>query len=386
MRAHEAMRKRIIQLIVPAFMLIGLPLAGIIVSGHDFHTYLEFPPTTKYVSHAPFSMPVFCGLSVFILAWILPVVYRCVICVRSEAKIRGEKHFSLPCWGYTGLAALILSWTLAWTRFHWFRALQPFTFLPLWLSFIVCVNALTEKRKGVSLMTEQPRIFLCLFPASAVFWWFFEYLNRFVQNWYYVEAANLGPVGYFLVASASFSTVLPAVLSTRELLLSFPFFEKAFGNYAKLNCGCNKLAVSVFLGLSALGLACIGSFPDYLFPLVWVSPVILLVSLQSLANQQHILSGIAEGRWTTVVASALSALICGFFWEMWNYFSMAKWIYSIPYVQRFHLFEMPLLGYAGYLPFGLECAVAAEILLPSIQKPDGGPDPAEGPAHVSFLN
>jgi hypothetical protein len=27
------------------------------------------------------------------------------------------------------------------------------------------------------------------------------------------------------------------------------------------------------------------------------------------------------------------------------------------------VFEMPVLGYAGYLPFGVECAVAAETVL-----------------------
>jgi len=45
---------------------------------------------------------------------------------------------------------------------------------------------------------------------------------------------------------------------------------------------------------------------------------------------------------------------------MWNFYSLPKWKYDVPFVNRFHIFEMPLLGYAGYLPFGLECAVAAE--------------------------
>ena len=63
-----------------------------------------------------------------------------------------------------------------------------------------------------------------------------------------------------------------------------------------------------------------------------------------------------------VVAPALAALACGFFWEMWNYFSLAKWEYSVPLVHRFLIFEMPLLGYGGYLPFGLECMVIGAML------------------------
>jgi len=47
---------------------------------------------------------------------------------------------------------------------------------------------------------------------------------------------------------------------------------------------------------------------------------------------------------------------------MWNAHSLAKWEYSIPYVHRFLLFEMPALGYSGYLPFGLECAAVAKLL------------------------
>jgi hypothetical protein len=30
-------------------------------------------------------------------------------------------------------------------------------------------------------------------------------------------------------------------------------------------------------------------------------------------------------------------------------------------VDRFRIFEMPLLGYAGYLPFGIECAAIAAL-------------------------
>jgi hypothetical protein len=40
------------------------------------------------------------------------------------------------------------------------------------------------KRSGRSLLTESPARFAMLWPVSAIFWWFFEYLNRYVQNWY----------------------------------------------------------------------------------------------------------------------------------------------------------------------------------------------------------
>ena len=50
----------------------------------------------------------------------------------------------------------------------------------------------------------------------------------------------------------------------------------------------------------------------------------------------------------------IGALVTGFFWEMWNYWSYPKWVYQVPGVDFFRIFEMPILGYGGYLPFVLE--------------------------------
>ncbi len=55
-----------------------------------------------------------------------------------------------------------------------------------------------------------------------------------------------------------------------------------------------------------------------------------------------------------MVALGTGALVCGWFREMWNYWAFPKWQYTIPLVDFVRVFEMPLLGYSGYLPFGLE--------------------------------
>lgn len=114
--------------------------------------------------------------------------------------------------------------------------------------------------------------------------------------------------------------------------------------------------------ISGVGLAGIGVWPDYLFPFLWVSPLLIIISLQILVGEPHILNDMAEGDWRLGISSALAALFCGLFWEMLNYYSLAKWEYTIPFVDRYRIFEMPILGYAGYLPFGLECAAFGGIL------------------------
>jgi hypothetical protein len=47
---------------------------------------------------------------------------------------------------------------------------------------------------------------------------------------------------------------------------------------------------------------------------------------------------------------------------MWNT-ERHEMVYDIPYVDALHVFEMPILGYAGYLPFGILCAQVGERLL-----------------------
>ena len=88
----------------------------------------------------------------------------------------------------------------------------------------------------------------------------------------------------------------------------------------------------------------------------------LVVSLQALAGRPTVLSQLAQGDWRSVWVGT-AALICGVFWELWNWRSLAHWEYALPFVHRFQLFEMPLLGYAGYLPFGLECVAVVDLCL-----------------------
>jgi hypothetical protein len=268
---------------------------------------------------------------------------------------------SFPWWGWLSLTIGILAWIMAWTRFKWFGALQPHTFTPLWLAFIMVINGLCYRQRGRCMMLDRPVFFLLLFPVSAMFWWFFEYLNRFVQNWYYI-GPRFSAWEYFWYATLPFSTVLPAVLGLHDWLISARWLRQRFDHLNPLRIRFPKVLATVTLTLSAGGLMAIGIWPSILFPLLWVAPLLIILSLQTLMHERHILSGPAEGNWTAAVAAAMAAVICGVFWEMWNFYSLAKWQYNIPFVHRYQIFEMPLLGYAGYLPFGLQCTVVGSLL------------------------
>jgi hypothetical protein len=344
-----------------AAMLTGLPLLGVWLAGRPLDPYFEFPPQTRFVPPAPFSWAAFFLYAALIAAALLMLGRRAIQSYRRTPPGAPAGIYPFPWWGWTAAAAGALAWLLAWTRLAWFAAFQPHTFTPLWLAYIVVVNALCCRRTGRSLLTHRPLFFCSLFPVSALFWWFFEYLNRFVQNWYYA-GPGFGPWEYFWYATLPFATVLPAVLSTQELIRSFGWAQRAFGRIRPLPGGQRTVLAAALLAASAAGLAAIGVWPRYLYSLVWVAPLLVMVALRSLRKESHPLQHLTGTDWTDPASAMLAALMCGFFWEMWNAFSLAQWRYSIPFVHRFELFAMPLLGYAGYLPFGLECAAVRDWL------------------------
>jgi hypothetical protein len=306
----------------------------------------------------------------FIAGAIAPFVSRFLSAPPTEnVSMQGRRP--LPGWGWAALVLLGASWALAWTRITWFEPLQSHTFTPLWLGYIGVVNALTVRRKGGSILTRQPARFALLFPWSALFWWFFEYLNRFVGNWHYVGVSDFSPFEYALFASVSFSTVLPAVASTAEWLGTFQRLHRAFDRWRPMQLGHPKTVAALVLIATALSLAGLAVFPQLLYPLVWISPALVIVSLQALGGRSTVFAPLKHGDWHELVCYAAGALVCGFFWEMWNYGSLAHWEYAVPYVGGFRIFEMPLLGYAGYLPFGIECAVISSLVLGKAATSDG---------------
>ena len=88
--------------------------------------------------------------------------------------------------------------------------------------------------------------------------------------------------------------------------------------------------------------------------LVWIGLFLVIDPVNRLLGWNSIAGEVAEGRWDTVLVLWAAGLCCGLLWEMWNWQAMPKWEYDVPFVGRPKLFEMPILGYGGYLPFALE--------------------------------
>ena len=262
----------------------------------------------------------------------------------------------LPAQLLAGIILIAIAWPLAWAGP---RPYSAYTFFPLWLGYILTVDGITVIRSGTSLLTRSPVRFALLFAFSTPLWWLFELANWYLGNWNYETPREYRPLSYFLLASLSFSTVMPAMFATAGLWRTFPFFarERRWLRIAPSRGG--------LIAIAALGAAMfIGSlvFPDVLFPLVWIGVFLLVDPINALTGGRSIAGQVAGRRWDTVLVLFAAGLTCGFFWEMWNIYSNPKWTYDVPYVGFLKLFEMPILGYGGYLPFALEIYAAYHLL------------------------
>lgn len=244
-----------------------------------------------------------------------------------------------------GLALIAVCWSLNWLldgpRTH-------LLFFPLWLGYVLAVDGLVERRSGTSILRRSPARFVSLFFVSIPVWWIFEALNLRLNNWRYVGRELFSDLEYAILASIAFSTVVPAVFETAELLRTFRWTERLEGR------GRVAPHPVTWFAAGAAMLALVIAFPDRAYPLTWISLLFLADPIAHALRRGSLLDHLGRGDWRTPVTLALGALTCGFFWELWNWHSFPKWVYRTPGAEFWHVFEMPLLGYLGYIPFGLE--------------------------------
>ncbi len=231
------------------------------------------------------------------------------------------------------------------------RPISDYYFFPLWLGYVVTVDGLVAVRTRTSLISRSWKKFLLLFTCSIPFWWIFEWINQYINNWHYHAPVHYSLVVYAVLASLAFSTVVPAVLETSELVASFGFGERIPSLPA---WPIRTRGLIAFELLGWIMLALVISVPHYAFPLAWLSVFFIIEPVNAFLGQHSISWFVARGNWAALWNVMLATVITGFFWEMWNFYSMPKWSYSVPFVGFAHVFEMPVLGYTGYIPFGLE--------------------------------
>ena len=176
-------------------------------------------------------------------------------------------------------------------------------------------------------------------------------LNQIVQNWHYIFPSEISTLHFAIESSIDFSTVVPAVLSTTYL-----FFLEL--NKARLQ-PCKKtplLDARVMWGLFVVGilsLILLWLAPSGSFALVWIAPFLVIEPVLYFRRYPTLIKQFSEGQWILIASAMSASLFTGFWWECWNFYSLPKWVYTVPYLGFWKVFEMPVLGYLGYPLFGL---------------------------------
>ena len=261
-----------------------------------------------------------------------------------------------------GVVGLIL---IALVELNFFFKIQPFAswYFPIvWTGYILVVDALVYRIRGSSLISNRFRQFLGMVFLSMLFWWIFEFANISVKNWDYLGTELIGiSLGTELIGisqalrslygSIAFATVLPALFETVELVRSVHLFDR---KKLKKKYRISKALLHTMIGLGVLCILLPIVIPRYTFPLVWLSFFLLLDPINYMHNQPSIIGHLKDRRLAIPFSLLLAGIIMGFLWEFWNYWALTKWVYEIPFLGFFKIFEMPILGYLGYFPFAFE--------------------------------
>jgi len=239
-----------------------------------------------------------------------------------------------------------------------YEQIDLWRFAICWWGVLLALDGAVRLRHGASPL-GRPRDFLACAAASVLFWDFFELLDLRLHDWWYVGVprTRLGGAAF---SAFCFATVLPA--ARLGLALLSPRLDAGMGIAQPA-----PRAVRPLFALFAVSLGMVLAFPRFAFPLAWLLLCFLFEAelLRRRDSEARLLSplqALCAGDRAPILRLLALALPIGLLWEALNSGSARGWVYTVPRFERWKLFEMPLPGYLGYLPFLLECGAALALV------------------------
>jgi hypothetical protein len=233
-----------------------------------------------------------------------------------------------------------------------------------WTGFIIFADAIVWRARGDSWIRSAPCEFAALALLSIPLWVVFEGYNLIIDNWNYVglpENAALRCFGY----AWSFATIWPAVFEGAEMIAVVR--AGGPGRSGGENAARTSLpappdspalrGLSIASGAAMLIIPFFVAAPiaRYMAAPIWLGFIFLLDPINARLGGESLLDDWRRGHTDRLVNLILSGFLCGGLWEFWNYWSRAKWHYTVPIMERVKVFEMPVPGYLGFPAFALEC-------------------------------
>lgn len=360
------------KLIWPVILSIVLPLAVafFIYPDHLPPGFGEFPPTYTSTDSPGFNIYVFIPLSILCAIFALFLIFPQWFGFKGDTPDPSpSSKANIPWWFWLGLAMVLTFWTIMWTHSTAFGELVYWSFSPMWWGFILVIDGLVYRRNnGVSLLYTKTSMMIAAYLVSIFGWLYFEFYDYFVLGSWFYPIAHEAPWSELVLTLEfliSYGTITVVFFEWYSLFKTFPRFPARYKNGPKMQVSGNAL---MMMGIILIALMVVFPFP--LFWVVWIGPFAIMSGILINNGIPNTFTNIAErGDWSGGVLMGLASLFNGFVWEFWNYGSMNLafitptnpnyWDYNIPYVGVIYIFsDMPLLGYFGYIPFGvLVCQV-----------------------------
>ncbi len=220
----------------------------------------------------------------------------------------------------------------------------------LFAGYILLINQSVRILTGNSPIQLQQDFYLWMAAAGALLSWSFVYLNLFVTNWS-MSFENM--ILQLLLYTPLFAMLAPAVLITRALLGTSGSLLKFLSRGFALPSLSGENAFFVLAPIASLGLVGGSVWSEQLFWLQWVSPLLLLASLQLLWNEKTIFAALASGDWGRIICTALAGVVVGNFVMFAYRYNGGSVILNLP---------LPILAQLGYIIFGLTCLQLSDVI------------------------
>jgi len=218
-----------------------------------------------------------------------------------------------------------------------------------WYPTLVILDEVVVLLGGESLLT-RPRELVVMLWWSTVIWLLFEAINFRLQDWYYVFLPA-GRLERWVGITVSLATVVPAVLLPERVLDRLGVWRDLRLGGFTLEPWHLRIGGWAGWGLLALVLA----FPRYLYPLTWGAVWLVAEPLLYRRDPGRSLFGdLARGSWGRIARLMAAGLFAGGLWESFNAVARGRWIYTVPFLEDWKIFEMPLVGFLGFPFFALE--------------------------------
>jgi hypothetical protein len=137
------------------------------------------------------------------------------------------------------------------------------------------------------------------------------------------------------------------------------------------------------LGLGSVALAGAALWPDWVYPLTLLAPLVLAFGLSELLGRPTLLAGLGRGDWSRLLLPAVAALLVGLVAQAGNALLGPAWVIDLPQLGGPDLLGLPPPAWLLVAALGLLAVwVADQLTDPWRQRPQRPPHRPRFPVRV----